>query len=124
MRLKFRVEEKGGAGSGNFGHAGRPGKRGGSAPSGAGGGKDYTDSGVRRYGHNTPSGHPPAKYGRTSYSEVWVTHIWSGGATNSAVKGVRRDNGKIKRIKTFGDWDEAQRFVDSIIDTEAPEYKA
>lgn len=37
VKLNISIEEKGGAGSGNFGHAGRPGKVGGSAPSGMGG---------------------------------------------------------------------------------------
>jgi len=32
MKLKFRIEEKGGPGSGHRGHSGRPGKRGGSMP--------------------------------------------------------------------------------------------
>lgn len=32
MKLKFRVEEKGGPGSGHRGHSGRPGKIGGSSP--------------------------------------------------------------------------------------------
>lgn len=36
MKITFRL--KGGAGSGNFGHSGRPGKRGGSSPGGGGGG--------------------------------------------------------------------------------------
>lgn len=39
---------KGGPGSGNFGHAGIPGQRGGSAPSGGGGGKLVTRSEVQR----------------------------------------------------------------------------
>lgn len=43
MKLKFRVEEKGGPGSGHRGHSGRPGKRGGSAPgSGGGSSGSYT----------------------------------------------------------------------------------
>jgi len=33
-KLKISIEQKGGAGSGNYGHAGRPGKIGGSAPGG------------------------------------------------------------------------------------------
>lgn len=41
-------EQDGGPGSGNFGHAGRPGKRGGSAPEGGGGGGGSGSSGGRK----------------------------------------------------------------------------
>lgn len=108
MKLTFRL--KGGAGSGNFGHAGRPGKVGGSA-SGSG-------IGTRKR-YNTASGHPPGKYGRTQYDEIWSSHTWSGGVTRTAVYGVRSDTKKVKRIKSFNTWDAAQRFVDSIMDKDA-----
>lgn len=50
MKLKFRIEEKGGAGSGHHGHAGRPGKHGGSLPgSGGGSGSSKPDTGNEQW---------------------------------------------------------------------------
>lgn len=55
---------KGGEGSGNFGHAGRPGERGGSAPSGSGGGEGRAPA--RGDKKNTPAdrGSAAARYNK------------------------------------------------------------
>lgn len=54
-------EQDGGPGSGNFGHAGRPGKRGGSAPEGGGGGSSAASS-----SSSSASGQKMMGYGPTS----------------------------------------------------------
>lgn len=45
----FQIIEKGGAGSGNIGHSGRPGKHGGSAPKGSGGGSSGMNAEMQNF---------------------------------------------------------------------------
>ena len=75
---RFRGSEDGGPGSGNFGHAGRPGKQGGSAPEGGGSGSPID---------NTP---------QTAYNGK-ATKGWKGLKAKLEVSGPRMSKGYIDK---------------------------
>lgn len=90
------LEEDGGPGSGNFGHAGRPGKRGGSAKEGTGGGGESTgtstaSAAIERFKQNHPGARQVPSGGsvKGSTGPEWKTKP-SGKEVGQALNQLRR----------------------------------
>ena len=115
----------GGKGSGNFGHAGREGKVGGSAPSGSGGNysvkesREATERAFRELGHTDP-----AKLSKEEWAEVYkkTEDILAGkdkGDDSKSKGGDGEKYGKYSRSKTYTQTGEIKRHSDGSITTDS-----
>lgn len=130
LHHKDRLRELGGPGSGNFGHAGIPGQRGGSAPKGSGGGESKGKA------------EPKQKESKLTQSEKYAIQDYSGDQfqelnsklrsgdpltksqenlakdLDSAIDKVDKVDGIVYRTVSFDTPEEASNYANSMIDNQ------
>ena len=107
MKITFRLpkEHKGGSGSGHYGHAGRPGKKGGSLP-GTGSGGGFASSAIKKTGADTYFDMSKTVARESSHStyESYSKAMWSSEARKADSRPNAKQTMVVHRDKKSGEY--------------------